>query len=167
MTDKEATYWRRYARVTAHGLGIRGDDLEDVAQDCLLDCIKAWDRMSGAREAYLGRVVRNRCLSWLDRESLRRHDELTDEVIDGRNPTSNQMDAAADAMAYVTELDEVDARVVRLLAEGHTDREIAKLLGCRQPELMGRVASLRAAANRVYGQPCLVIYKSWPTQSGG
>ena len=134
MNESEVVRWRGYALQCAVGLGLRGEDVEDAAQDALIRLLEAWGRPTGDPHGYYARTARHAVIDYADRERRRRHEELGEaaspplvhdpyDAVDDAVAAGQRLDAARAALtAY-------EAEVVGRLARGDTRTEIARDLG--------------------------------------
>lgn len=134
MTDRDIARWRAYSRAVAKNFGVRSaDDLDDIEQACLVDVCRSWDWPKGDRDDYMGTVVRNRCLMWLDKARRSRHHQADDDAVanlaDPKAPSEGAMVDAWLAAGLLNSLEEDDARLIRLAAEGHSEPQIAAIVG--------------------------------------
>jgi len=145
-------YWRAYALKAAKGIGLRGDDAEDAAQEALCDLLAAWAKPTGDPKGYYVRVVRN---------AVRRHRRDSRANIndwlglgdyemsapDLYEAAERKIDAALELRQIadlIDSLTEAERNILRLTSEGYTDAEI----GARLSRCVGGISDARYKAHR-------------------
>jgi RNA polymerase sigma-70 factor (sigma-E family) len=139
---------------------------EEVLQEVLVRAQSRWSRIAGfdQPEAYVRRMVLNEFLSWR-RRMLRRALPVRTETLEGAaGAVDDPAVGLAERDAMVTLIAALPRRqravIVLRYYEGHSDAEIAELLGCRVGTVRSHASralvALRGAARPSTGRPALV-----------
>jgi RNA polymerase sigma-70 factor (ECF subfamily) len=145
----------------AHNLArwlVRGHgEAEDLAQEAVLRAYRFFGGFRGGdARAWLLRIVRNVCYTWLARDSpTREFDEATDGAADG-TPESLAI-AAADRERLARALEELPARFREVLVlrelEGCSYKEIADITGAPIGTVMSSLSRARRRLEQALHAP--------------